>query len=322
MEILEKIASGRKLTEYELASGYAARPMNKYQSALSGTHLIGGWGGACLMNSATQHSQRQWACRSEFTCVELFKSRNDPGVGTCVPRDKKQIGDALELGEVKTVAFGDDHYTRKEPKGPDTRIPLSALPTDPPPNNSYYGSHQEFYEGEPGSTDKDKLRDAETGGFPSGMLRLSECSGLPDHATCGLVASTGFNDCIKKLATDHRYTMKTCFAHFTSYAGLRACDAASPCRDDYICVKPMEGYGPGEAQMSFQLRRQTLANSLFFKEITGRDYRPEDYYGQLMPDATWISRKDQRGLCIPPYFVFQFRADGHPAPTKKGSGGQ
>jgi hypothetical protein len=84
----------------------------------------------------------------------------------------------------------------------------------------------------------------------------------------------------------------------------------------------MEGYGPGEAQMSFQVRQQTLASSVFFREITGRRYRPEDYYGQLMPDATWISRKDQRGLCIPPYFVFQFRADGHPAPTKKGSGGQ
>src|SRR5262249_20282575 len=49
MEILQKIANGptRRLTEYELATGYAARPMNKYRSALEDTQLIGGWGGAC-----------------------------------------------------------------------------------------------------------------------------------------------------------------------------------------------------------------------------------------------------------------------------------
>jgi hypothetical protein len=179
----------------------------------------------------------------------------------------------------------------------------------------YYGSHQEYYEGDSNSTDRDKLRDAETGGFPSGMLRLSECRGLPDQATCGLVASTGFNKCIGKLPVDKRFTMKTCFGLFTSYAGLRACDAGSPCRDDYICVKPMEGYGPGEAQMSYDVRKSTLANSPLFEEITGRAYQADHYYGQIMPDANWINRKDHRGLCIPPYFVFQFRADGHPPPT-------
>jgi hypothetical protein len=34
-----------------------------------------------------------------------------------------------------------------------------------------------------------------------------------------------------------------------------------------------------------------------------------------------LSRKggagDQRGICIPPYFVFQFRSDGHPAPMSQ-----
>ena len=43
-------------------------------------------------------------------------------------------------------------------------------------------------------------------------------------------------------------------------AGLRACDAATPCRDDYLCVRLDAG----------------------------------------------------RGACIPPYFVFQMRVDGHP----------
>ena len=44
---------------------------------------------------------------------------------------------------------------------------------------------------------------------------------------------------------------------------------------------------------------------------------PEDF-GQKEPDAAWLGRNngkgDRRGLCIPPYFVFQFRSDGHPSP--------
>jgi hypothetical protein len=317
MEILEKIANGRSLTQYELATGYSSRPMNKYRSVLDGTQLIGGWGGACLIDSAGKESQRQWVCREGFECAQLFNSHNDPGIGTCTPH-AMQIGDALQRGKVTTAGFGNDHYKRKQPPLPkdgDTRIPQSALPPHPPAGNSYYGSHQEYHEGVESPTNRDDLRDAQTGGFPSGMLRLSECLALPDHATCGLVASTGFNDCIKKLRTDVRYTIKVCFAQFTSYAGLRACDAAAPCRDDYICVKPMEGYdGPDQAHSSFEKRKQTLSESELFRDITGKKYRVEDYYGQIMPDDKWVNRNDRRGLCIPPYFVFQFRADGHPAP--------
>ena len=35
----------------------------------------------------------------------------------------------------------------------------------------------------------------------------------------------------------------------------------------------------------------------------------------------WLGRNDgkgdPRGLCIPPYFVFQFRSDGHPLPQRR-----
>jgi hypothetical protein len=231
-----------------------------------------------------------------------------------------QIGDAVQRGCVTTDAFGDDHYTRTAPKTDNALIPPTALPADPPPGNSYYGSHQEYHPGVKDPTNKVDLRDAKTGGFPAGMLRLSECLGLPDHATCGLIASTGFNDCIEKLGTDEeidsqKYTIDICFRHFTSYAGMRACDAGSPCRDDYICVKPM-GYQPSTAQVAYHERERTLLASKFFKAVTGRWYKPEDYYGQTMPDPDWVKRNDQRGLCIPPYFVFQFRADGHPAPKE------
>jgi len=53
-----------------------------------------------------------------------------------------------------------------------------------------------------------------------------------------------------------------------------------------------------------------LLASKFFEALNKGKYDPDRYYGQAMPDASWIKRNDQRGLCIPPYFVFQFQADG------------
>jgi hypothetical protein len=143
-------------------------------------------------------------------------------------------------------------------------------------------------------------------------VRLSERIGLPPESTCGLIASSGFNGCIGRLATDPDYTIDICFQNFTSYAGLRACNAASSCRDDYICVMPM-GYTPDTVQTLYDVRAKLLASSAHFKAVNNRPYDPNDY-GQKQPDAAWAARNDQRGLCIPPYFVFQFSSDGHPAP--------
>lgn len=315
MEILQKMASRRntRLTEFELASGYSARPMEKYAGALAGTQLVGGWGGACLKGPVADRSARAWGCKAEFTCELLFESTNDPGVGTCIPKDRHEIGDALQKGRIKTRAFGQDKYLRIAPASRDARIPAEALPSPDPNDNSYYGAHQEFYRGDVTSSDRSVRRDAKTGGFPAGMLRLSECRSLPPEATCGLIASSGFNDCIGRLAVDNNYSLKLCFRHFTSYAGVRACDRANPCRDDYICVKSM-GYHPTDAARLFEERAAAIKEAKYFREINHRDYDEKDF-GQQQPDEKWTTGDDQRGLCIPPYFVFQFRSDGHPAPS-------
>jgi hypothetical protein len=314
MEILRKMAGQRntRLAEFDLASGYSARPENRFASLLSGTELIGGWGGACLTGPVRASSQRQWDCRDAFKCERLFDSTNDPGIGTCVPGGNNEIGDPLQLGRVKTTAFGHDAYIRTSPLAEAPRIPPEALPPSAPAGNSYYGSHQEFYKGDASSSDRSVRRDASTGGFPAGMLRLSECVNLPGEATCGLIASSGFNSCIGRLGQDPNYSVGTCFRYFTSYAGIRACDRTKPCRDDYICVRPM-GYHPSNAATLFAKRLDDLTTSTYFEQVNGRKYDPGDF-GQKQPDSEWVKRDDQRGLCIPPYFVFQFRSDGHPAP--------
>jgi hypothetical protein len=326
MRILEQMAArpDAQLKEFELATSYADRPQNIFSEKLGDTNLIGGWGGACLINEVMATSQRKWTCKGDLECVQLFESstegtKKNDGLGTCVPpAGKKQVGDPLQRGRVVTTSFGKDVYERIDPpiEHNDTRI--KKLPPDAPQNNSYYGAHQEYYDGNNDppyeqSDFRDVKRDAKTGGFPAGMLRLSECIGLPAEASCGGIAASGFNDCIDRLADDDNLAVRDCFSVFTAYAGVRACDAATPCRDDYICVKPM-GYTPANAVDQYKDRQKMLLNSKLFWDVNKHKYDPEKYYGQKQPDGSWVAKNDQRGLCIPPYFVFQFRADGHPAP--------
>jgi hypothetical protein len=123
-----------------------------------------------------------------------------------------------------------------------------------------------------------------------------------------LVASSGFNDCLADVKTG-AHTLAQCFQQRTSYAGMRACDVAHPCRDDYICLSGM-GYTAANAHDRFEARRSVVAGI----------YDAADY-GQQEPDKAWLGRNgghgDRRGVCIPPYFVFQFRSDGHPSPISQ-----
>lgn len=344
LEILRRLEKGETLKRYDLAASYAARPLNRLkvmpeleEELAKKTQLLGGWGGACLMPGVV--SQRQRNCNAGLTCVSLFKSINAPGLGTYVPKVENgklvatQIGDAMQAGTVTTLGYGVDRYLRTDPPPPkappkwtdpheserrkrDTLIPDDRLPKNPPADNTYYAAHQEFFVGDNSDHDPPNFvikRNAETGGFPSGMLRLSECKGLPAEATCGLLAASGFNACLRAV-TQNKRTLKDCFVKRTSYSGVRACDAATPCRDDYICLRPI-GYaakaddaaGLLEGHKAFLKRKEDVKND-----------QHEDDFGQQEPDSAWLGRNegrgDQRGLCIPPYFVFQFRSDGHPVP--------
>lgn len=331
-EILELYAIGKSPSLYELAASYASRPMNRYNNParkfnLAGTQMIGGWGSMCIAPANLAGNQREWNCRANLRCAQLFESTNAPSLGVCAPpgplnstEETREIGDALQRGKVTSVSFGRDTYLRTVPtrvgnwadrETRNTLIPVQYLPQNPPAENSYFGAHQEWYPGRaplPHDTAVQAasvVRDAKTGGFPSGMLRLSECLGLPNEATCGLVASSGFNACIAKMNRGEK-SMEQCFTEYTSYAGLRACDPANPCRDDYICLKPI-GYNEANGRALFLKRKQVT------------NYTPVDF-GQREPELVWLKRNsgkgDQRGICIPPYFVFQFRSDLHPAPMK------
>jgi hypothetical protein len=145
---------------------------------------------------------------------------------------------------------------------------------------TYLGAQQQYW-----AQDK-------SGGFPGGMVRMRCCRNLPGSATCGKVAATGFNDCLD----DPKQPLPVCFSKYVTYAGLRACDASHPCREDYICVR--SALERGESVKSLQ--------ALILNDAKGRE--APDSCGA--PDASWYGKIAQ-GACIPPYFVLQFRADKH-----------
>jgi hypothetical protein len=88
-------------------------------------------------------------------------------------------------------------------------------------------------------------------GFPGGMCTAS-CD--TPGAACGSIAILdSFNACLAR-----GKSFLSCIRGNVQAAGLRACDAQNPCRDDYVCARAAHG-----------------------------------------------------SACLPPYFVFQLRVDGH-----------
>lgn len=332
-EVIKWFAEGKDPSTYEMAPSYSSRPANRFKPAFQGTQFIGGWGSACMITESQPKSLRKWDCQQGLKCTALFESRNAPGMGTCVPDGRVEIGDALQTGTISSSGFARDQYLRMTPAREgdwtkratrETRITDEYLADFLSKNggipagagNAYFGSHQEFYQGVGANPDCSKAadpkkcysgqRDRLTGGFSGGMLRFTECLALPSEATCGLVASSGFNDCLAEAAKDNgQKTLNDCFVERTSYAGLRACDIGSPCRDDYICLRSI-GYDLDNGASKYEARKKRIPYDLAD-------------FGQQPPDRAWLGRNngagDSRGICIPPYFVFQFRADGHPKPT-------
>lgn len=161
---------------------------------------------------------------SAFQCAAGLRCENhgDPVMGTCV-KDEPGAGGACEVGTL---------YTHNNP----LRDRVQAL------KQTSCGQ---------GVCNDNRV------GFPQGMCATS-CSQLRADEGCGaIVALRPFNDCIAR-----GEPFPECMARTAGPAGLRACSAEAPCRDDYICTRA----------------------------------------------------RQQGGVCIPPYFLFQLRVDGHVVP--------
>ena len=161
-----------------------------------------------------------WTCAEGLRCDVYDAPAGDDAVGVCLPVTPG-TGDPCEVGRV--IAHVDPH---KDRVGRPVERPCAVGV----------------------SCNRNQV------GFPGGMCTAS-CAEPGPGGTCGAIAVLRpFNDCLAR-----REPFSRCLAENVTPAGLRACDEATPCRDDYLCVRTEHG-----------------------------------------------------GACIPPYFLFQMRVDGHP----------
>ena len=146
-----------------------------------------------------------WTCDAPLTCQHTDAPADDAAVGECLPPiDQRGVGDPCELGAVTPSTDA-----RKD-RGP------KAVP---------------------GACVAGRCNTNRTG-FPGGMCRAS-CDALPAGGACGVIAVlTPFNNCLARGTPFPR-----CIADHVEPAGLRACDADTPCRDDYICARTPAGDG-------------------------------------------------------------------------------
>jgi hypothetical protein len=161
---------------------------------------------------------------SAWTCADGLSCAqlDDPQVGTCLPEGSRTAGDPCELGALTSRAVAH----RDRVKG----ATITAC-------------------------DGGAVCNVNRMGFPTGMC-TQRCGGLHEGEACGpIVDFTAFNNCVGK-----RRPFPRCIEEAAHPVGLRACDEAHRCRDDYVCARSPYG---------------------------------------------------DDGVCLPPYFLFQLRVDGH-----------
>jgi len=146
-----------------------------------------------------------WTCAAGLTCQHTDAPKDDAAIGECLPPpDKREVGDPCELGAL--TANADPRRDRGPKPNPGPCVE--------------------------GACNVNKV------GFPGGMCRVS-CSKLPAGGTCGVIAAlTPFNNCLAR-----GRPFPECLADHVVPAGLRGCDAATPCRDDYVCARTPSNTG-------------------------------------------------------------------------------
>jgi len=146
-----------------------------------------------------------WTCAPGLTCQPTDAPRDDAAIGECLPPlDRRDVGDPCELGPLTPNADPRrDHGPRAKP-----------------------------------GTCVSGVCNSNRVGFPGGMCTTS-CGQLPAGATCGVIAVlTPFNNCLAR-----KRPFPECLAEHVAPAGLRSCDATTPCRDDYVCARTPTGSG-------------------------------------------------------------------------------
>ncbi len=180
-----------------------------------------------------------WKCGAGLACRDV----GDPLVGSCETPDVRMPGDSCE------VSHDDGNLNPRKDLVTSESFACKADKCSPSGN------------GFPNGTCNSSC--TRIGQLTNG--RKTICAGLP----FGTGQYGGFTKCTLTL----RLPFQACLEDDQRPTVLRACDATSPCRDDYVCARV--------------------------------------YTKPLKKGEDPVELNPETGACMPPYFLFQGRVDGH-----------
>lgn len=287
-EVVKAIAAG---TAPDYGRGFSMRPSDTMRGNANYfpkqfDTIRNGWGSNCyiLTNGETgaDPSFKSWTCGGTLKCQPIHESRHEPHHGVCVNTTKKndlKFGDPFVFGE---MTYEDVRLSRRT-DGVFTYRDAYCAKTDimngrdAPP-----GQCLNPIPGEKNSTRPDTgVHGYQVGGFFGGMKRQRGCPDDRDpDTTCGTEGGA------------------------TKFPG-------KPYRDNAFgeCVVLL-----GDQKTSF---KSCLSSNKFTHDSSLRTcsvLKPcRDDYVCVSTNNTFVTKT---GACLPPYFLFQFRTDGHPAPPE------
>ena len=244
-----------------------------------------GWGANCYTRTNGEAnadpSFKTWACTEPLICKPLHESTHEPGLGICVNKAESKaqlkIGDPFIFGE---LTYEEVPQKAEQTDGTYTYRDIYCAKSDV--MNNRKAAPGKCLTPLPGSKPGDEqLHGYQMGGFFGGMKRQRDCADPLDKGTvCGTEAGA------------------------TRGAGLRPIENAFN-----KCIVML-----GDNKTSF---KPCLTSKSFTHASTLRScniMRPcRDDYVCL---ATKSTTQTGSGACLPPYFLFQFRTDGHPSPPE------
>lgn len=288
-EVVKALAEG-KTPDY--GRGFSMRPSDKmrgnanyFPKEFDGVR--NGWGSNCYMQTngepGADPSFKSWTCGGTLVCQPIHESRHEPHHGVCVNTTNKRdlkFGDPFVFGE---MTYEDARPNRRTDDGVYTYRDAYCAKTDilngrdAPP-----GQCLDPIPGEKNSTKPENgVHGYQVGGFFGGMKRQRGCHDDRDpDTTCGTEGGASI------------------------FPGKKYRDNAFG-----DCVVML-----GDQKTSF---KSCLSSNKFTHDSSLRTcsvLKPcrDDY----VCVSTKNSLETKTGACLPPYFLFQFRTDGHPAPPE------
>ncbi|MGQ0673574.1 MAG: hypothetical protein ACT4N2_11965 [Hyphomicrobium sp.] len=292
-----------------------------------GKGLYNGWGAHCYAGTpAGPGADRveDWGCASGLKCVEPFRNSRAARIGVCATAGEPKIGDPTDFGTVVSDSRGHDTYSRvsllKTPAAERPYEPAyGALdPLDPTAQSTWRRPPQ-------GSTWRYHYSDG-SDGFAAGNVRTSVCPHptqtdrrLPPEAACGAKPRHMqiVRDCLLREPTlavryctgGHYADRDASEPQLTAYRNCLRSNAFNPAR----CGRP-----PNENLERCLTNRQRTFAQCLTKTTQTMALRACDLMNPCRDDYICTLRQDSAalnnampGACMPPYFLFQFRVDGH-----------